>query len=79
MGDVGLAYLKGLLEYFDSSKINELVDFYICPAYAVPSYASHIVGTSESTKHTVAPIIYANEISVWQGISECGIPTGVLL
>ena len=60
MGDVGLAYLKALLDYFDSSKVQELVDFYICPSYAVPSYAQHIVGTSESTKHTVAPIIYAN-------------------
>ena len=61
MGDIGLSYFTGLLDYFSGSKLNEIVDFYICPAYAVPTTANSFeVSTNESSKHTVAPIIYAN-------------------
>lgn len=61
MGDIGLSYFTGLLDYFSGAKVNEIVDFYICPAYAVPSTANFFeVSTNESAKHTVAPVIYAN-------------------
>ena len=61
MGDIGTGYFKGLLDYFSGSKVNEIVDFYICPSYAVPQHQYNInVSTDESSIIDVAPMFYAN-------------------
>ena len=61
MGDIGTGYFKGLLDYFSGSKVNEIVDFYICPSYAVPQEQYNInVSTDESQVIDVAPMFYAN-------------------